>query len=319
MEKPKVYLTRHIKLFEELALSYPEFDLEMASEGEINPFKRSLNQYQGIISTLSDPINDQLLNLTTSLKVISNFAVGYNNIDLKAAKKRNIRVGNTPDTLTHSTAELALTLLLMGSRRTTHLQTKVKEGGWKNWEPEIDNGHDFRNKTLGIIGFGRIGQAFGEMAYNLWKTEILIWPRKSAETVKTSFPFKVVTKNDFFEKVDILSLHCPLNSETENLINEDFIHSIKRNFHFVNTARGGCHNEADLLKAIESGKILSCGLDVTNPEPIDSNSPLLKNLKVSILPHIGSATDRTRREMAIQCLDNIKAGLKGESLPFQVC
>ena len=318
MNKPKILLTRHIELFKNLASHYPQFTLEMPSEDDLEPLKRDLSQYQGIISTLADPISTEVFESAKNLKVISNYAVGYNNIDTESAKKRNILVGNTPDTLTHSTAELALTLLMMGARRTNSLQNKVKSGNWIQWEPEVDNGFDLREKCLGIIGFGRIGQAFAKMAYDLWKVEIFVWPRKSAHNQNLSFPYHVVNEQEFFERVQILSLHCPLNESTKEIINSKFIEQMKNPFHFVNTARGGCHKEDDLLKAINQKKILSCGLDVTNPEPMKQNSPLLQNEVVTVLPHIGSATDRTRKEMVIQCLDNIKAGIKGEKLPFQV-
>lgn len=318
MKTPKVFLSRHIKLFAELADSYPEFELEMPLEGDSEPFNRELNQYQGIISTLSDPIDAHFLKKTKELKVISNFAVGYNNIDVKSAKELNISVGNTPDTLTHSTAELALTLLLMSSRRTHHLQEKVKGGDWIQWEPELDNGHDLRNTCIGVIGFGRIGQTFAKMAHDLWNCEILVWPRESAQNAKCHFPFEVVSQGEFFKRTKVLSLHCPLNNETHKLIDEKFILKMEHPFHFINTARGSCHDEAALLKFLQKGKIIGAGLDVTDPEPMDKNSPLLKRKNVVVLPHIGSATDKTRRDMAVQCLENIKAGLKGETLPYLV-
>ncbi|MCR9206153.1 MAG: hypothetical protein NXH75_16335, partial [Halobacteriovoraceae bacterium] len=311
MKVPKVFLSRHIKLFAELSDSYTEFRLEMPSEGDLKPLTRDFNDYQGLISTLSDPIDRDFLKKSKTLKVISNFAVGYNNIDVDSAKELSISVGNTPNTLTHSTAELALTLLLMSSRRTHSLQEKVLKGEWTQWEPEIDNGFDLRKTCIGIIGFGRIGQAFAKMAYDLWKCEIIIWPRESAKKTKCDFPFEVVSKEEFFRKTNVLSLHCPLSSETHKLIDEKFISRMNHPFHFINTARGACHDEEALLKYLNQGKIIGAGLDVTDPEPMNKNSPLLKKKNVVVLPHIGSATDKTRRDMAIQCLENIKAGLKG--------
>lgn len=321
MNKTRVFVSRHINIFNDASSDFPELEITMPNEGKFlskGEILKEAKDSDALITLLSDQIDADFIHQLENVKVISNFAVGFNNIDVKAASDKGISVGNTPDTLTHSTAETALTLLLMLSRRASELQMKVKAGDWKRWEPEVDNGYDLREKKVGIVGFGRIGQAFAKMAYQIWDAEILVWERPSAHQIKCDFPFRVVNPTEFKNEVDIISLHCPLNEGTQNFLNSDLIQSMRKNFFFINTARGGCHDETELLKGLMSGKILGVGLDVTNPEPMLKDSPLLQSERVVVLPHIGSATDRTRKEMAYQCLENIRAGLKGETLPFPV-
>lgn len=317
--KHRVYINASINAFRELQSLYPSLDLHFpleSEQGTPEELSREAMKSSAIVTLLSDTINRDFLEKHSHLKVIANFAVGFNNIDTDCAKDFGIPIGNTPNTLTHSTAETALTLLLMLSRKTNFSQRLVKGGHWKKWEPELFNGCDLRGKNFGIIGFGRIGREFSRMAYHLWGANILVYPRSSAQDLKTDFPYKVVSEEEFYLNIDVLSLHCPLTPETKSLINKEFIDNMKRPFFFINTARGQCHNEGDLYNGLRSNQILGVGLDVTDPEPMDKESPLLQRDDVVVLPHIGSATDRTRKEMAKQCLENIQAALESKPLPF---
>ncbi len=262
----------------------------------------------GLITMLCDNIDATFLKQNSHLKVITNYAVGTNNFDKETAAKLGILLGHTPDVLTHTTAETALTLLLMLSRKINHAQKSVYKGEWNTWEPTLYNGIDLRNKTLGIIGQGRIGKAFAKMAEDLWNMKILYYPYKDHGT----------SSEEFFEKVEVVSLHCPLTEKTKYMIDQNFIESMNNPFFFINTARGACHIEKDLMQALDSGKILGVGLDVTDPEPMDKNHPLLGLENVVIFPHIGSATDRTRAQMTSICLNNIVAAKEGNSLTHPV-
>lgn len=325
MRKLKVLVTHKINIFTELSSKYPELDINYLENIEELEKRTDKDEIMGVVTILSDKVDETFLDKLRNLRVISNYAVGFNNIDIKSANLRGIKVGNTPNTLTHSTAELAMTLLLTLARKTLHLQEQVWLGEWKRWEWERFNGVDLRNKCIGIIGFGRIGQTFARMAHQVWNSEIIVWngrwQKDHHKEDILNFPYKRVSEEEFFLKSQIVSLHCPLTEFSKGLINDDFINKMKNKFFFINTARGECHNEDSLLRGLEAQKILGIGLDVTNPEPMAKTSPLLSKKfrdKVAILPHIGSATDQTRKEMAIQCLENIRAGLKGEKLPYEV-
>jgi glyoxylate reductase len=310
----KVYATRKIENIEywrDYAKENNLFDLswnereENLSQAELYRVAKSKD---ALITMLCDNIDADFLKENNHLMAISNYAVGHNNLDKEAASTYSIPLGNTPDVLTHATAECALTLLLMVSRRTQEAIANVKDGQWKTWEPLQFNGFDLRGRTIGIIGDGRIGQAFAKMAENLWQARILYYPYKE----------RGASEEEFFSECDVISLHCPLNDKSEGLIDSHFIDRMKKPFYFINTARGACHKEDDLLNGLRKGKILGIGLDVTDPEPMQANSPLLKEEGAVILPHIGSATKKTREEMTRLCMKNIEAALSNKRMPHLI-
>lgn len=321
MEKKRIYATRHIPGLSDWAKNNGQYTVAWNNE-ERNltqaELKIEAKKSHALITMLSDNIDKDFLNENDHLEVVANYAVGYNNISIPEATRLGIPIGNTPDVLTEATADLALTLLLMSTRNVAHAWAHVKKGNWTSWEPNLFNGIDLRKKTVGLIGFGRIGQAFAHKLWLLWKCPIIVWPRESAKRLDLDFPFRVVEKKEFFEMAQVVSLHCPLTPETTDIINDDFINSMANPFTFINTARGACHNEEALLKGIESGKILSIGLDVTEPEPMSKNSPLLKKNNVMVLPHIGSATTETRKEMTRMCLENVASAFQKRPLPYSV-
>jgi glyoxylate reductase len=318
-KKYKVFITREIENVKEMNTLYPELDISFnKSGGNLNhqELTAKAQESDALITMLCDNVDEEFLNQNKHLKVISNYAVGLNNINLPQATKLQIPIGHTPNVLTHSTAETALMLLLNLSRRFSEAQNYVRNDQWKTWEPLQLNGDDLRNKKFAIIGFGRIGQDFAAKVHALWGCEVMVLKRNSYNDLTLPFPYRLVDIEEIQANADVLSLHCPLTEETNELIDQDFISSMKKQFYFINTARGAIHNEDALLHGLKQKQIKGIGLDVTNPEPMAASNPLLEHRNVIVIPHIGSATNQTRSDMTKMCFENVVAGLKGEKLPF---
>lgn len=263
-----------------------------------------------LITMLSDKIDREFLEKNKHLKVIANYAVGYNNIDVAAATEFGIKVGNTPDVLTEATADMALALLMDVSRKTSLSFNSIKEGKWKGWEPMGFIGQSLRGKTLGIFGAGRIGQCFADTCRKAFAMNVIYCARSE----KNDFEGTRVNFEELLAQSDVISVHCDLNENTMNLFNIDTFKKMKKSSIFINTARGQVHNEADLEKALREETIWGAGLDVTNPEPMDKNSTILNLPNISITPHIGSATRLARAEMSKLVARNILNGLNGDEL-----
>jgi glyoxylate reductase len=253
---------------------------------------------QGLLSLLTDPIDAELLDSAPKLKAIANYAVGTDNIDLAAATARGIPVGNTPDVLTETTAELALGLMLAVARRLVEADRYVREGRWGEWLPDLLLGHDLYGATLGIVGYGRIGQAVARRA------------RGFDVTVLHGIPL-----HDLLEQSDFVSLHAPLTPDTRGMIGDAELARMKPSAILINTARGPLVDTMALERALQTGQIAGAGLDVTDPEPLPADHPLLKAPNLVVAPHIGSASHRTREAMAAMTVDNLLAALAGERMP----
>lgn len=262
-----------------------------------------------LISMLSNKIDDNFLKHCPKLKVISNYAVGFNNIDIEAATNLGIAVGNTPDVLTEATADLAMALLLNVSRKITPARENVLKGEWINWEPMGFLGKSLAGKTLGIYGLGRIGQAFAKRCVDGFGMKLLHTSR-SEKPMGTK-----VELEELLKASDVLSIHCPLTPETNGLLNKERLLSMKKDSILINTARGEVVNQKDLEEVLGLGHFFGVGLDVTTPEPLPTNSPLLKYDRVLVVPHIGSADIETRSAMSDLVARNILAGLEGKDLP----
>ena len=280
--------------------------------------KNLAKDHDCIISMLSDRIDKEFLEDNKHLKVITNYAVGHNNIDSKTATSLNIAIGNTPDVLTEATADLALCLLLDVSRKISHSFSETKNGKWNGWEALGYIGQSLRRKTLGIFGAGRIGQKFATTMQRGFDMDIIYTARSSKEDFEKNTGANKVTFDQLLEQSDVISVHCDLNESTKDLFNKETFSKMKKNSIFINTARGQVHNEEDLLSALVEKTIWGAGLDVTNPEPIAKDSPLLFNENVVITPHIGSATLEARKAMAKIVAQNILNGLKGKKLAGDV-
>jgi glyoxylate reductase len=247
------------------------------------------------------------------LKVISNMAVGYDNIDIPAASARHIPVGNTPGVLTDATADFAFTLLLAAARRVVEAARYVREGQWKTWGPSTLLGVDLVGATLGIVGYGRIGKAVARRAAGFNMRILYHDPGLSA--VDPSLPGMPVDFETLLREADFISLHTPLTPETRHLINQHAFSLMKPNAVLVNTSRGAVVDQAALYQALQAKKIFAAALDVTDPEPLPLDSPLLTLDNLIVAPHIASANRTTRARMSAMAAENLLAGLRGERLP----
>jgi glyoxylate reductase len=257
--------------------------------------------------------------------VISNVAVGIDNIDVAAATARGIPVGNTPGVLTETTADLAFALMLAVARRIVEADQFVREGRWQTWDPNLLLGYDLHGATLGIVGYGKIGQAVARRASGFGMRvvytsrsakgdELLMQPR-AVRSQSAGGPAARVDLATLLREADFVSLHVPLTETTRQMIGEQQLRAMKRTAILVNTARGGVIDQRALVRALDEGWIAGAGLDVAEVEPIPDDDPLLRAPNVVVLPHIGSASHATRERMASMAVDNCIAGLRGEQLP----
>ncbi|HEX2620726.1 MAG TPA: D-glycerate dehydrogenase, partial [Phototrophicaceae bacterium] len=241
---------------------------------------------------------------------------GYDNIDVPAATARKIPIGNTPGVLTEATADLAFSLLLAAARRLPEGERYVRDGNWKQWSPSLLLGQDIYGATLGILGFGRIGQAVARRGKGFGMK--LLYHGGGDQSAAQELGAQSSSFDDLLHESDFISVHVPLKPETHHLISTREFSLMKTTAILVNTARGGIVNPAALYAALRSKRIAAAGLDVTEPEPIQLDDPLLTLDNCLIVPHIGSATVATREKMALLAAENILAGLRGERLPHCV-
>jgi glyoxylate reductase len=271
----------------------------------------------GIVCLLTDPIDAHLIDAAQSLRVISNVAVGYDNIDVAAATVRGIPVGNTPGILTETTADLAFALILAAARRVTEAERFLRDGKWRTWDPNLLLGYDVHGATLGIVGYGKIGRAVARRAAG-FGMRVIFTSRSDPPRAGGDPPSERVDLETLLRESDFVSLHVPLTPETRHLIGENELRAMKRSAVLVNTARGGIIDQAALVRALEAGWIAAAGLDVMEVEPIPAGDALLRAPNVVLLPHIGSASHRTRERMAAVAVENCLAGLRGEKLVYCV-
>ncbi len=273
----------------------------------------------GILSLLSDRIDGEVFDAAgEQLKVVSNFAVGYNNIDIAEAQRRGIAVGNTPDVLTDATADIAVALFLAVARRLKEGSTAVAEGGWKTWEPTGWIGLDLVGKTIGIVGMGRIGAAVARRLAGGWGMRVVYTARSAKPDIDGELSARHVDLEELLRESDFVSLHVPLSPQTTSLIGAQAFKLMKPTAILVNTARGEVVDQVALEVALREGSIYAAGLDVCTPEPLPLDSPLLKLNNCLVLPHIGSATVDARNAMAQRAARNVLAGVSGQPLPYPV-
>jgi len=317
MPKPKVLVTR--KFFDEaIDLIKTVADVEIYPSDE-DPIPREVlldkvQDIDGLLPMLTDKVDQTLLDRGKRLKVVSNYAVGYNNIDVNEATKHGVMVTNTPDVLTDTTADCAFMLLMAISRRLVEVDKYVREGKWvKAWGPKMLLGSDITGKTLGIIGLGRIGKAVVPRAKG-FNMKILYHNRNpDPEAEKLGVEYR--SMDEILAESDYISLHVPLNDKTKHLIGEPELKKMKKTAYLINTSRGPVVDEKALTKALKEHWIAGAGLDVLYEEPTNPKNPLLKLDNVIVAPHIGSATIETRLAMAMKAATNLTAALKGEQPP----
>jgi len=268
----------------------------------------------GLVSLLTDRIDAAVLDAAPRLRVVSNYAVGFNNIDVPAATERGIAVGNTPGVLTDATADMAFCLLIAAARRLVEGHQYTQAGKWKTWEPLGHLGQDLARRTLGVVGMGRIGQALAKRCHGGWDMQVLYHDVRRNEQAEKEFGARLVDFDTLLRQSDFVSVHTDLNEKTRGLFGAEAFRKMKPTAVFVNTARGPLVDQKALYQALRSGTIFAAGLDVTDPEPSTAGEPLLQLPNVVVAPHIASATVGTRNAMAEICADNLLAGLDGREL-----
>jgi glyoxylate reductase len=292
--------------------------VDIWAEDQVIPRDELLRRVQGIdglYCLLTDKIDGELMDAAgPSLKVISQVGVGYDNIDVPAATARRIPVGNTPGVLTDTTADIAFALILAAARRLGEGERFVRGKQWQSWTPNLLLGTDVHGTILGIVGFGRIGQAVAKRAHG-FNMRVLYYNRTRRPELEESLGVEYADFDSLLAQSDFVSLNCALTSETRHLMSTAQFKQMKRSGILINTARGPVVDQAALYHALKDGVIAYAGLDVTDPEPIRPDDPILTLDNVVIVPHVGSATVQTREKMTAMAAANLLAGLKGEHLP----
>ena len=273
----------------------------------------------GVLTLLTDRVDDAFLDAAgPRLRVVSNYAVGFDNIDVPACTRRGIPVGNTPGVLTDTTADLAFALLMAAARRLPEGDRYVRDGRWKTWGPMLLMGPDVHGATLGIVGFGRIGQALARRAQGFGMTVLYHDTTRLPDEVTEPLGASYVPLDELLARSDFVSLHVNLTADTRHLVNARTLGLMKPTAVLVNTSRGPVVDQRALADALRDGVIRAAGLDVTDPEPIPMDDPLVGLDNCLIVPHIASASPATRGKMAAMAARNVLAGLRGEWLPTPV-
>jgi glyoxylate reductase len=316
MARPRIFVTRIIPergsdmLRETCEVTVWQEELPPPREALL----RELASADGLLCLLTDPIDADVIRAAPTLKVISQMAVGFDNIDLAAATARGIPVGYTPGVLTETTADFAFALLMAAARRISEAERYARAGKWKTWGPTLLMGHDVHGATLGIIGFGRIGRAVAWRARGFAMRLIYHDPSTDADVAR-----QMGAEPRSFEEVlaesDFLSLHVPLTPRTQHMIDAQALRRMKPTAVLINTARGPVVDQRALYEALASRQIAYAALDVTDPEPIAPDDPLLALDNCLIVPHIASSSVETRTRMAVMAAENLLAGLRGERMP----
>lgn len=313
MSHPKIFITR---LIPDLGLNLVKehFPTPEVWTHDLPPTREQLLEkvrgVDGLLCLLTERIDAELMDaIGSQVKVISSMSVGVDHVDLVEATRRGIPIGNTPGVLTDATADQAFALLLAASRRITEAERYVRSGKWVTWSPSLLLGADLVGSTLGIIGFGRIGQAVAKRAQGFDMRVIYHDP-----TAEPAYNAEHVDLDTLLRESDFVSIHVPLTKNTHHLVNVDFLSKMKPNAVLVNTARGGVLDQTALYEALKSNRIFAAALDVTDPEPLPMDSPLLELENCLIVPHLGSASKRTRDQMSLLAAQNLIAGLNGERL-----
>ncbi|MBQ4840994.1 D-glycerate dehydrogenase [Bacillus safensis] len=314
MPKPYVYITR--KLDEASLTPLKEVaHVEMwPSEDEPCPREELETQAakaDALLTMLSDQIDETLLSKAPNIKVVANLAVGYDNIDLEAAKKHGITVCHTPDVLTESTADLAFALLMASARRIVEASDWIKDGNWTGWGPLLLAGADVHHKTLGIVGMGSIGTALAKRAKG-FNMNVLYHNRSRKPEAEAQLGVTYAAFEELLKQSDFIVCLTPLTPETKDMFNEKAFDLMKNSAYFINVSRGQTVDEDALYEAVTTGKIAGAGLDVFRQEPVSPSHPLTTLRNVTVLPHIGSASVETRKTMMRLCAENIALVLQDE-------
>lgn len=314
MNKPVIYITRKLPL----ALLEPyedRFVFRMWEYEEVpvgrKAFLNESKKADGLITMLTEEIDDHFLKENQQLKIIANLAVGFDNIDVAAARKYDTIVTNTPDVLTETTADLTFALLMATARRLVEGSEVIKADGWKDWSPFFLAGSDIHHKTIGIVGMGRIGKAVAKRARG-FDMRVMYHNRSRQPSAEKELPAAYAELDELLHQSDFVVSLVPATAQTKGLFNHAAFSKMKKEAIFINASRGAVVNEKDLAEALQNGVIRAAGLDVFTKEPIGSDHPLLALENAVCLPHIGSATVQTREDMIRLCLDNLDGYFYGD-------
>ena len=309
----KIFITRLIPEPGIDLLKKNGFDVSVYRKDHSLPksqLKKAAKDCDGLISMLSDKIDKEIINTMGKCKIIANYAVGFNNIDINYAKQKGIAVSNTPDVLTDSTADLTMALVLSCTRRLSEAENLVRNKNFLGWKPKLLLGTELKNKYFGILGAGRIGSEVAKRAY-AFGCRILYYSNSKNTILEKKLNARRLSLDSILKRSDIISIHLPLNAETKNILTPAKLNLLKASSYLINTARGEVLDEAYLIKLLKEKKICAAGFDVYQNEP-DLNKEFYKLKNVVLLPHIGSATIEARNQMSLLAAKNIIAVLTGK-------
>ncbi|WP_420604219.1 2-hydroxyacid dehydrogenase [Flagellimonas sp.] len=321
MAPKKILLTR---IFPSLAIRLLEdagFEVTSWDKEHPMPYDQMISvakSCDALFCTLTDKIDRNFLNACSHLDIITQFAVGYDNIDIEEATKLKIPIGYAPNAMNEATADIAFGLMIATARKMFFMNQKIKNGKWGYFDPVGHLGLELKGKTLGILGLGRIGMVMAQRCKGAYDMEIIYHNRSANPKAEKEMRAKRVDFDTLISQSDVISVHCALTPETQGMFNTSVFEKMKPTALFINTARGAIHNEEDLIDALNNGTIWGAGLDVTNPEPMKPDNPLLEMENVCVLPHIGSATITARNEMARMGATNIISFYKHGKVPYIV-
>ena len=316
-----VFITREIvesglQILQDAGISYTQWtEKRVLSEAELIAHCQN---YDALLNAGPNKIDAHFLNACSHLKVIALHSVGYDNVDTEAATRLRIPIGNTPGVLSDATADTAFLLMLATSRKAFYLHKTIAKGEWKYFEPAVNLGIELYGKTLGIFGLGNIGYQMAKRCKAAYNMKIIYHNRHNNPVAEKDLGAVKVSFDELLQQADVLSVHTALTPETKEIFNKEVFGRMQPSAIFINTARGGIHNEKDLIEALQQNMIWGAGLDVTNPEPMDPGNVLLVMPNVCVLPHVGSATMEARSAMSRLAAENIVAGLNGLPLPHWV-
>jgi glyoxylate reductase len=317
--KPKIFVTRHLpEAAYQALLQTCEVDIwDFETPPPYETLCERVQDKDGLVCLLTDRVDAALMDQAPHLKVISQIAVGFDNIDVKAAQQRGIRVGTPPGVLTDATADFAFTLLMASARRIGEAIDYVRAGSWQTWGLTLLLGQEIYGATLGVIGFGRIGQAVAKRARG-FDMKILYHDSNRIPEAESALGAHYRSLDALLQESDFVSLHVNLTPETRGMINARTFGLMKPTAMLINTARGPIVDSAALYQALKTGQIAAAALDVTDPEPLPADHPLLSLPNLLVAPHIASATVTSRSRMSMMAVENLLAGVRGEALPYPV-
>lgn len=313
----KIFITKIIPETGINALRNQGLEVILPSSNHISEeeLDENLKNCDAVLAVSLKKIDAAFFDKYPNIKAIALYSVGFNNVDVSEANQRKIPVGNTPDVLSKATSDTAFLLMQMVARKATYNLEKVKSGNWKDFDPLEQLGQELYGKTLGVFGLGRIGFEMAKKCKSAFGMNIIYHNRNPKPEYEKELEARYVSFDELVENADVLSLHANYTPENSELFNTPVFAKMKPNVIFINTARGGFQNEKDLYEALKSGRIWGAGLDVTTPEPMKKENPLLQLPNVCVFPHIGSATIEARNGMAKMAAENLIAFSKGEKMP----